>query len=65
MIPLDLEKGVQIPANMTTQIILQPKYTPASYQTQLDFQGKTIIFVDPRDKYIAFNPFNLLKQSSS
>ena len=34
---LVLEKGTMTPANMTTQIIIQPKYAPTSYQTQLIF----------------------------
>ena len=57
MMPLVLEKGVSIPANMTTHITLQSKYTPTSYQTQVDFQGKTMIFVDPVDRHITFYPF--------
>ena len=32
-IPLVLEKGITIPAKMTTQIKLEPKYTPISYHT--------------------------------
>ena len=51
MIPLAFEKVVSIPPNKIEQI-LQPKYTTNSFQTQLNFQGRTMVFVDPVDKYI-------------
>ena len=38
----------------TTQIILQPKCTPTSYQIQFVFQGKTMTFMHPVDKYCVF-----------
>ena len=37
-IPLALEKGGTILANVTTQITLQSQYTPTSYQIQLIFE---------------------------
>ena len=48
------EKAVTIPPSKTMQITFQHKYTPTSYQTQLDFQGTSIIFVDTVDTYNAF-----------
>ena len=45
-IPKVLEKGVATPANMTTQITLQLKYSQTSFQTPINFQGETMIFVD-------------------
>ena len=37
------------PANMTTPIRLQLKYAEISFQIQLNFQGKTMIFLDQID----------------
>ena len=54
MTPLMLENAVTMPSNMTTKITLQPKYTATSFQTQLNFQVKAIIFVDPIDQFITF-----------
>ena len=45
---------VQILNNMSTAITLQPKYTATSFQTELDFQGQTMVSVDPIEKYSAF-----------
>ena len=39
---------------MTTQITLQPEYKATSFQTQFDFQDKTMIFVSAIHKYSAF-----------
>ena len=55
-IPLVLEKGVTILANITTQIKLQPKYIPKSYQKKPGFQSKAMISVDLFDKYSVFCP---------
>ena len=52
--PLVLQKEVIILHNKTPQVMLQPKYAAPFYQTMLDFQGPTMIFIDQFDKYSPF-----------
>ena len=56
-IQLALQKEIRIPQNKTSQVMLQPRYPPTSFQTVLDFQSKAMIFVNPLDKYRPFYPF--------
>ena len=61
---LVLGKGFTIVGNMTTQITLQPKYTTTPFQTKLDFQGQTMISVDPNDKCSASYGFILHSETN-
>ena len=56
MIPLVLGKEVTVGPKETAQVALQAKYTLTSYQSLLDSQGRTMIFMYPTDKCSAFYP---------
>ena len=49
MIPLVAEKEIQIPPDKTTPITLFPKCVTTSYPQTVDFQGKTMIVMNPFD----------------
>ena len=51
--PTSLRKSVAVPNTMSKQNTFKPRYMQTSYQTQLDFQGKAMIIMDPADKYSA------------
>ena len=54
LIPLVMEKEIQIPSGKSILITRSSKYTTTSYYTILDFQGRPLILVIPFDKNSSF-----------